>query len=134
MSPGNDSFEERVREDLRKIVADTSPALRARIAKVTNAALDEAQRPAARRWLPTLVPVGGVAALAVAVVAIQLLQSAPAPAPEKLAPIPPGDLAMLLNVDNLDLLEQMEFYLWLDREPGVLDAEGAAAPEPPRRS
>jgi hypothetical protein len=131
MSPGNDSFEERVKADLRTIVDGTSPALRARIAKVTTAAIDEAQRAAPRRWLPTLVPVGGVAAVAVMVVAVQLLKQ-PA-TPDKLAPIPPGDVALLLNVDNLDLLEQMEFYLWLDREPGVLDAAGAA-PGLPQRS
>jgi hypothetical protein len=131
MSPANDSFEKRVKADLRKIVDGTSPALRARIAKATSAAIDEAQRPAPRRWLPTLVPVGGVAAVAVMVVAVQLLKQ-PA-APDKLAPIPPADVALLLNVDNLDLLEQMEFYLWLDREPGVLDAAGAA-PGLPQRS
>jgi hypothetical protein len=131
MSPANDSFEERVKADLRKIVDGTSPALRARIAKVTTAAIDEAQRAAPRRWLPTLVPVGGVAAVAVMVVALQLLKQ-PA-APDKLAPIPPGDVALLLNVDNLDLLEQMEFYLWLDREPGVLPAADAA-PGLPQRS
>jgi hypothetical protein len=131
MSPGNESFEERVKADLRKIVADTSPQLRARIAAITTTAIDAAQRRAARRWLPTLVPVGGVAALAVVAVAVQMLKQ-PA-APEKLAPIPAGDVALLLNVDNLDLLEQMEFYLWLDREPGVLEDAGAA-PEPPQRS
>src|SRR5688500_1340250 len=101
MSRGNDSFEERVKADLRRIVAGTSPGLRARIAKVTTTAIDEAQRDAPRRWLPTLIPAGGVAALALTVVAIQLLQQ-PA-APEKLAPIPPADVALLLNVDNLDL-------------------------------
>ncbi len=53
---------------------------------------------------------------------------------EKPPPIPADDVALLLNVDNLDLLEQMEFYLWLEREPGVLDAADAKASEPPRRS
>ena len=53
---------------------------------------------------------------------------------EKPPPISADDVALLLNVDNLDLLEQMEFYLWLDREPGVLEAAGANAPESPRRS
>jgi hypothetical protein len=132
MSPENDSFEQRVKADLRRIVADTSPELRARIAKVTTTAIDAAQGNASRRWFPTLVPVGGVAALAVIAVAVQLLKQPVTP--EKLAPIPPGDVALLLNVDNLDLLEQMEFYLWLDREPGVLDAAGAASSAPPQRS
>jgi hypothetical protein len=132
MSPANDSFEERVKADLRKLVDGTTPALRARIAEVTNTAIEEAERRTPRRWLPTLVPVGGVAALAVVAVALQL--SKQPVVPEKAAPISPGDVALLLNVDNLDLLEQMEFYLWLDREPGVLDAAGASASQLPQRS
>ena len=132
MSSGKDTFEQRVKDDLRKVVADTSPEVRARIARITALAMAEARRPR-RRGLPALIPLGGVAAVAVVVVALQVFKQQPA-APEKLAPIPPDDVALLLNVDNLDLLEQMEFYLWLDREPGVLDAAGASAPEQPRRS
>jgi hypothetical protein len=56
------------------------------------------------------------------------------PAPvEKPASSTADDLALLLNVDNLDLLEQMEFYLWLDRQPGVLP-EAGAEPSAPQRS
>lgn len=132
MSPGNDDFEERMKSDLRRIVADTSPELRARISAMAAAAVREQARPGRRLW-PALIPLGGVAALALVVVAVQLMKP-PIETPAKPPPISADDVALLLNVDNLDLLEQMEFYLWLDREPGVLDAAGAAAPEPPRRS
>jgi hypothetical protein len=132
MSSGNDDFEKRVKADLRKIVADTSPELRARISEMAAAAARERPSPASR-FRPALIPLGGVAALALVVVAAQMLRS-PRDAIEKPQPISADDVALLLNVDNLDLLEQMEFYLWLDREPGVLDAAGAKTPEPPRRS
>ena len=121
-----------VKADLRRIVADTSPEVRARISGMAAAAVREQRRPASR-FRPALIPLGGVAALAVVVITVQMLKSPPG-AIEKPPPISADDVALLLNVDNLDLLEQMEFYLWLDREPGVLDAAGAKAPEPPRRS
>ena len=132
MSPENDDFEQRVKADLRRIVADTSPEVRARISEMAAAAVREQRRPASR-FRTALLPLGGVAALAVVVIAVQVLKSPPG-AIENPPPISADDVALLLNVDNLDLLEQMEFYLWLDREPGVLDAAGAKAPEPPRRS
>jgi len=132
MSSGNDDFERRLKSDLRRIVDDTSPEVRARISEMAAAAARE-QRRTASRFLPALVPLGGIAALGVVVVAVQMLRAPPGVI-EKAPPISADDVALLLNVDNLDLLEQMEFYLWLDREPGVLDAAGANAPEPPQRS
>jgi hypothetical protein len=95
------------------------------------AAVREGPRPASR-LRAAFIPIGGVAALALVVVVAQMIK-APG-AIETPPPISADDVALLLNVDNLDLLEQMEFYLWLDREPGVLDAAGAKAPEAPRRS
>jgi len=132
MTAGNDDFERRAKSDLRRIVDETPPAILARIDAVTRDALEQGRQPR-RNLLPTLVPLGSVAALAVAVVAVFW------PKPDRdvagtAPPIPADDVAMLLNVDNLDLLEQMEFYLWVDREPGALDATGATTPELPRRS
>jgi hypothetical protein len=132
MSSADDGFEQRVKDDLRKIVADTSPELRTRIDAVAATAAREA-RESRRRFMPVLIPVGGVAAVLMAIVAIQLVKQRPLSS-EKVAPVTPDDVALLLNVDNLDLLDQLEFYQWLDREPGVLDSVDAAAPKLPRRS
>jgi hypothetical protein len=131
MSSEDDDFEKRVQAELRKAVADTSPVLRARISAMAAAAVREQSQSASRsRWV--LVPLGGVAALALAVIAVQTINTPGAI--DKPPPISADDVALLMNVDNLDLLEQMEFYLWLEQEPGLLDATGARAPEPPRRS
>jgi hypothetical protein len=47
MSSADDGFEQRVKDDLRKIVADTSPELRTRIDAVAATAAREAREP---RW------------------------------------------------------------------------------------
>ena len=131
MTSGNDEFERMVKDELRKAVADTSPVVRTRISAMAAAAVRQEPRPAGR-FRAAYIPLGGVAALAVVVVAVQILR-APGAIVEA-SPISADDVALLMNVDNLDLLEQMEFYLWLEQEPGLLDATGARAPEPPRRS
>jgi hypothetical protein len=132
MTTDNEDFERRARADLRKIVDRTDPALLARITSAASEAVEQYRRPRRRAW-PVLVPLGAVAALAVAVVAGPWLKPERV-VPGKSPPISADDVALLLNVDNLDLLEQMEFYLWVDREPGALDAAGASAPELPQRS
>jgi hypothetical protein len=125
-------FEQRLKADLQKIVAGTSPALRARISEIAAVAASAGRRPRSRR-LYALIPVGGVAATLVVALTLHLHQPQSA-APAKSSAIPPEDIALLLDVDNLDLLEQMEFYQWVDRESGALDAEGATAPKSSRRS
>ena len=132
MSPDNGDFEQRMKSDLRRIVTDTSPELRARISAMAAEAAREKPRWTSR-LRPALLPIGAVAALAAIVVAVPLLKR-PADMPGQPPAISADDVALLLNIDNLDLLEQMEFYQWLDRQPGVLDAAGAAAPESPQRS
>lgn len=125
----DDDLERRARADLRRMVAGTSPRLRDRLDEIARDAAREAPRPKPLRGWRMAFPVGGgVLAATLAVVMLK---------PQPPAPVAAGakgdDLVLLLNVDNLDLLEQMEFYQWLDREPGLLDA-GAPAPADPQRS
>jgi hypothetical protein len=125
------AFEQQTRADLRRRVAQTSPEVRARLDDMVAAAVREKPvAPANRAWRLAL-PVGGSAAAAV-LVALLVLREPQTPI-EKPAATAADDVALLLNVDNLDLLEQMEFYLWLDREPGLLP-EAAAASSVPQRS
>jgi hypothetical protein len=132
MNLGDDEFEIRAKGDLRKVVDETPPAVLARIAAVTADAIEQGQRPRRNLW-PRLIPLGSAAALAVGLVAVYWPVTEGV-APGNAPPIPADDVALLLNMDNLDLLEQMEFYLWVDREPGALDAAGGNTPEPPQRS
>jgi hypothetical protein len=132
MTPDNDDFERRARADLRRIVDETPRALCARIATVTSDAIGQARAPRRKPW-PVLVPAGGMAALVAAIVALSWLRPDRGE-PVRGTPIDADDVALLLNVDNLDLLEQMEFYLWVDQQSGALDAAGASPSAPSQRS
>ncbi|MEM9172859.1 MAG: hypothetical protein AAGA84_09160, partial [Pseudomonadota bacterium] len=70
------------------------------------------QRSQRRRWLPVLVPAGGLAATAAAV--LISLQS------PGVAPLPLLDDQEMAALAELELLEELEMLAWLDDE--VFDA------------
>jgi hypothetical protein len=112
------ALEQRLRADLRRLVAATSPEVRKQLEDMARAAARESRagrRP--RAWRLGL-PIG-IGAAAVSTLVLVMWRPV-TPPPEE--PTATDDLALLLNVDNLDLLEQMEFYQWLDREPALLDS------------
>lgn len=116
-------FERRARADLRRMVSETSPEARRRLDEMVSGVIRDAPRRIAFRGWRVALPVGGgVLAAALAVFMLR-----PADVPVEKPAASGDDLALLLNVDNLDLLEQMEFYQWLDREPGLLDAAADSA-------
>jgi hypothetical protein len=117
------AFEARARAELRRAVTDTSPEIRARLEAAVDRALREPARASRPRVWRVALPLGGIAAAACAVIWLTTRQQ-PAPIAQPAA-ANAGDLALLLNVDNLDLLEQLEFYQWLDREPAELEDTGA---------
>jgi hypothetical protein len=128
MSPKeNDSeareFEARARAELRRVVAETPAQIRARLEAAVERALRAQPRTSRPRAWRVALPLGGIAAAACAVILLATRQQ-PAPIAQP-AEANAGDLALLLNVDNLDLLEQLEFYQWLDREPAELEDTGA---------
>ncbi len=123
-----DDFTRNVKRDLRRMVDETSPQIRARLDRAVGEAIEGRARPRGpvRRfgW-----PIGAMAATFFAAtlgMVVMMRQEPPAS--------PADDVALLLNVDNFELLDQMEFYQWLDRQPGILEGEGGAAPRPPQRS
>ena len=113
-------FERRTRADLRRMVNETSPEASRRLDAMAIDAARRVPRPRPYRGWYVALPVGG-GVLAAALAAV-MLRPFDTPA-SKPAAMQGDDLALLLNVDDLDLLEQMEFYKWLDREPGLLDPE-----------
>jgi hypothetical protein len=121
--PDAHAFETRARAELRRAVDATPAELRARLDAAVDRALREQPRTSRPRVWRVALPLGGIAAAACAVI---LFTTRPQPAPiAQPAGANAGDLALLLNVDNLDLLEQLEFYQWLDREPAELEDTGA---------
>lgn len=131
MNPGQDedadqAFEQRARAELRGASEPTPPELRARLDALVDRALETPPR---RYGLLLGVPAGAVVAIVAGIFIFRQAQP-PVTAPSRAA----DDLSLLLNVDNLDLLEQMEFYQWLDRQPGLLDEALAAPADQAQRS
>jgi hypothetical protein len=113
------AFEQRARADLRRTVDQTPPDVQARLDQIVHGVLNQPPQP---RKIHLALPAGAVALIAGLLVAQPWHQpetpSAPASASD--------EFALLIDGDNLDLLEQMEFYQWLDRQPGVLDEAAAS--------
>jgi hypothetical protein len=128
-------FERALREDVRRMIGATGPRTRARLDRMVDEAVHVAARPR-RSTHRMLWPAGAVAATLIvgAVAVIMNPRQEPASPGAEGGTAAAADVALLLNVENFDLLEQMEFYLWLDRQPGILDGEGADGPVPPQRS
>jgi hypothetical protein len=81
-----------------------------RLNRGRQAALDEGRRSpafAGRRWLPAT----GVAA---AVLLVLVMQQGPSGVDVIAAPAP--DLEILLSEESIEMLEELEFYSWLDTE------------------
>jgi hypothetical protein len=106
------AFAQRARAELQRRVDETSPELRARLDRVVDAALNEPPRTRMSRFA---LPAAAITIVAGVLVAQpwRVTNAPSAPAAD--------DFALLLNAD-LDMLEQMEFYQWLEQHPGVIDA------------
>lgn len=117
MSKASDrtDFEMRARERFDASVAGLDGATRSRLAQARARALEAG----ARRRRPFalghgLLPVGAAAAAVLAAVLVLQTTRAPDPVVELTAF---GDLDILLGEEDLELLEELEFYAWLEEQP-----------------
>lgn len=110
-------FEANARADLRGSVDRTPPDVQAQLDRIVKQALEQPPR---SRVMRIAFPAAAVAIIATVFVAQPWRKPEAPPAPAS------DDFALLIDGDNLDLLEQMEFYQWLDRQPGILDAAAAS--------
>lgn len=70
-----------------------------------------------RRWA---IPVGGLTAATLAIGIVVVLDGSPGMGNEgqpTVAALAVEDVAILSDADNLELLEDMEFYAWLENQP-----------------
>jgi hypothetical protein len=90
------------------------------------AAAPGARQPARRYWVPATAA-AAVAGLAVVLVRAPGPEPAPGPAPPAVAAAPAADLEVLLasSSDDLEMLEDLEFYAWADADatPAELEAD-----------
>jgi hypothetical protein len=110
--PANAALAARARAELDASVAALDAATLSRLNRARQGALDAARatRHASWRW-------PGLAAGAfAAVVAVALWQvPRPAVAPDVVAPLA-DDLALVADGSDLELVEDLEFYAWLDAQ------------------
>jgi len=77
------------------------------------------------RWFPapsTLVPVGGVAAAALA---LALIWQGPGLQSDSMETAVLSDLDILLEGEELDLFEELDFYAWLLEQPELLEDDAS---------
>ena len=129
------ALEQRARELFNNQVDSINARTRSQLNRARQAALAAAsgesrQRIAGPRWL---LPVGSAAALAlIAVSSVQLMRGEHAteavPAATSLAATGTvDDVEILTSSDELDMLQNVDFYAWLDTQPDGLAASSAVS-------
>ncbi|HEU4531653.1 MAG TPA: hypothetical protein VFR59_10740 [Steroidobacteraceae bacterium] len=121
MSGDEEEFQERSAELLREGTQNLSGHVRSRLTQARHAAVEEARRSRVlRQWL-AWAPAGALAAALV--IAVVMLTGQPAKQ-EFPAAVAPGaehsamdDLELLAGSESFELLEDLEFYDWLDAAP-----------------
>lgn len=118
-------------EDRSKALFDASVAglnanIRSRLTQARHAAVAEVARQrtpwTSRRWMPVT---GAVTAALIGVIFLLPDKTPQQPFRDALAA---DDMTLLLDGDNLDLIEDMEFYAWLDSE-ALLETDSNPAGE-----
>ena len=121
MSGRNEDFEKRSAELLRESAQNLSGHVRSRLTQARHAALEEARRSRSAWQWRVWAPAGG---FAIAVVLAVVLWRGGGPAQE--FPVPAAvatehsaidDLELLAANESFELLEDLEFYAWLDTAP-----------------
>jgi len=117
-------IEQRARELFAESVAGLDGHTRSRLSRARAAAVAAAGE---RRWNPwlapsRLVPVGGAAAALIALALVWQIPQAPV---ASATPVVLNDLDLLLEGENLDFFEELEFYAWLLEQPELLEVEAS---------
>ena len=117
-----DNFNTEVFERRSKALFDTSvdglsDAVRSRLTQVRHQALSRVSPDKSR--LPRRLWISAVGLSAAAVLVIMVLPSFKADRALPATFAAADDMALLLNPDDLEMLEDMEFYAWLDSNPQV---------------
>ena len=117
-SAADEAFVEQAKKHFDESVANLDGATRSRLNQGRQAALAELGT-GGRRWVQW-VPAAGVAAAAV--FAVVLWTGSP-PVDDLTPPTASADIEILLTEDSFEMLEDLEFYSWIDLEEET-DASG----------
>lgn len=128
---GRTGVEDRSRTLFEASVAGLNASIRSRLTQARHAAVAGFEQQRGSRFFATAfrnwkfrewAPATAVAAAAL-IVTIVLLTDTTTREPLRDAALTADDMTLLLNGDNLDLIEEMEFYAWLDG--AVTDSDAA---------
>jgi negative regulator of sigma E activity len=106
-------FEERTRASFEASVANLDGRTRSRLNQARQRAVDAAQ--ARPKWMKALIPATGVAAAAVLAVMLQVNPSIRSQSNG--ATVALEDLDIVSDADNLDLMQDLDFYAWMPQGP-----------------
>ena len=122
--------EDRAVEERTKLLFDESvssldPQTRSKLTQARYRALEELEGSAPAGWRPRWIPAGVLAAGVLVVV--MLWQGQPAVSPETPAfdVAALSDLEIILGDGDLGLLQELEFYAWLDEQAEIVTPESA---------
>ncbi|MGI9233788.1 MAG: hypothetical protein ACR2RD_09180 [Woeseiaceae bacterium] len=115
MNEQRDTFEKKMKDRFDESVEALDAATLSKLNQSRHAALAQLQRPRSQwsRWMPAT---GAVAAILVAVVVLQ----SPTAVDDVAAVTSVTDMEILLGEDSIEMLEDLEFYSWID----VAESEG----------
>ncbi len=99
-----DTFTEKVKQELDRHADAVDELTAARLQAIRKTALARATRPGFN-WLPAT----GLAAVAAVLVAVLVWNHVPTDINGL-----PGDAELLSQIEDLELLEELEFYAWLE--------------------
>jgi hypothetical protein len=103
-------FQKRAQALFEDSVERLDARTRSKLTQARNRALDEVKQGASRRWI--WAPAGGFAVAAVIAVGVLMWPGGRTPQPGAAI----EDLEIVADSDNLELLQDVEFYAWLDEQ------------------
>ena len=115
-------FEERTKLLFERSVAALDGRTRSKLTQARYRALDKLAEPARPAWSRSWLPAG--AAAAVALLSLMLWQGQIEPLTEGGFDVTAvADLEILLSQEELDMLEELEFYAWLEEQVELTSGE-----------
>ncbi len=108
MKSRNETFSKQAKASFDESVEQLDAATLSRLNRARHTALAEVHRPT-RQWSHWIPATGVAAAVLVAVMVLQNPAGIDEPLPAAVA-----DLEILLGEDSIEMLEDLEFYSWLD--------------------
>ncbi len=122
---GDRAVEERTKLLFDESVSSLDPQTRSKLTQARYRALEELEGSAPAGWRPRWIPAGVLAAGVLVVV--MLWQGQPAVSPDTPAfdVAVLSDLEIILGDGDLGLLQELEFYAWLDEQAEIVTPESA---------